>query len=52
MGGETKPRIHTSYPQLSSGPVGQQIQSIYTERLRQFTSGGQYEGQNLLSCVI
>jgi alpha-mannosidase len=49
MGGETAPRIQSSYPQLSSGPVGQQIESIYTDRLRQFTSGGQYEKHNLLS---
>lgn len=49
MGGETVPRIQSSYPQLSSGPVGQQIESIYTDRLRQFISDGQYEKHNLRS---
>ena len=49
MGGETTSRVESSYPQLVSGPVGQQIESIYTDRIRQFTSGGQYEKQNLLA---
>ena len=49
MGGESHPRaIASSYPKLASGPVGQHIQSIYKERIGQFRSGGQYEGQNLL----
>lgn len=52
MGGETSSRAPSQYPKLSAGPVGQQIQSIYTDRLRQFTSGGQYEKQNLLGWVI
>lgn len=50
MGGESASRstVSSSYPQLMSKPVGQKIESIYTDRLRQFTSGGQYERQNLL----
>ena len=49
MGGETSARIESSsYPKLSQGPVGQQIESIYTDRLRAFTSTGQYEKQYLL----
>ena len=49
MGGESTPRATTpsSYPQLMKKPVGQQIQGIYTDRLQQFTSGGQYEHENL-----
>ncbi|EXJ69120.1 alpha-mannosidase [Cladophialophora psammophila CBS 110553] len=49
MGGETSSRATSSYPRLSTHPVGQKIQSIYTDRLRQFTSGGQYEKENLLA---
>lgn len=49
MGGETSSRAASTYPKLSSGPVGQQIQGIYTDRLRQFSSGGQYEKDNLLA---
>ena len=41
---------NTSYPKLAQRPVGQQIRSIYTDRLRQFTANGQYEGHNLVSC--
>ncbi|KAI9728838.1 MAG: Glycoside hydrolase, 38 vacuolar alpha mannosidase [Cirrosporium novae-zelandiae] len=37
------------YPKLASHPVGKPIQRIYEDRLRQFTGGGQYAGQNLLS---
>lgn len=50
MGGETSARIiptSSSYPKLASKPVGQQIQSIYTDRLRQFTDGGQYYNEGL-----
>lgn len=36
-------------PQKPEHPVGQRIKGIYTERLRQFTATGQYEGQNLVS---
>ncbi|KAL9623961.1 MAG: hypothetical protein Q9160_001714 [Pyrenula sp. 1 TL-2023] len=52
MGGETHPRVvpaMSSYPKLATRPVGQQIESIYTDRLRQFTSGGQYSSQNLVA---
>ncbi|OCT50955.1 Alpha-mannosidase [Cladophialophora carrionii] len=48
MGGETSSRATSSYPKLVQRPVGKQIESIYTDRLRQFTSGGQYEHQNLI----
>jgi alpha-mannosidase len=41
MGGESRSRVVTSYPQLSKGPVGHQIEGIYRERLRQFTDGGE-----------
>lgn len=50
MGGETQSRaLYNPYPQLVSRPKGKQIESIYTDRLRQFTSGGQYEHQSLLA---
>ncbi|KIW66412.1 hypothetical protein PV04_05748 [Phialophora macrospora] len=48
MGGETSSRATSSYPKLVQRPVGKQIESIYTDRLRQFSSGGQYEQQNLI----
>lgn len=49
MGGDTQSRVTGTYslPKLSSGPVGQQISSIYKERLGQFTGHGQYDSQNL-----
>jgi alpha-mannosidase len=50
MGGETHTRpMASSYPKLSAGPVGQKINNIYRDRLGQFSSGGQYQGQDLLS---
>lgn len=52
MGGETPhlaPASAPSLPRLAERPVGQRITQIYTDRLRQFTSAGQYEGQNLVS---
>ncbi|KAF7713764.1 Alpha-mannosidase [Penicillium ucsense] len=53
MGGEAPHIVPTlasrSLPQLAERPVGQRINRIYTERLRQFTANGQYEGQNLVS---
>ena len=53
MGGETQRRASgSSYPKLSAGPVGKQIQGIYKDRLGQFTSGGQYESQYLLGYVL
>lgn len=36
-------------PGSLSAPVGQRITKIFTDRLRKFTSKGQYEGQNLVS---
>ncbi|KAL1651186.1 Glycoside hydrolase, 38 vacuolar alpha mannosidase [Diplodia intermedia] len=52
MGGETQlpSRMAPSkeYPKLAAGPVGKQIHKIYLDRLRQFTSGGQYESKGLL----
>ena len=54
MGGETYSRLtaSSSYPKMASGPVGQQIHNIYKDRLGQFTSRGQYEGQNLMGYAI
>ncbi|KAI9835170.1 MAG: hypothetical protein M1819_002540 [Sarea resinae] len=51
MGGETHRRLASTLPKLSAGPVGAPIQNIYRDRLRQFTSGGQYEKQNLQSVM-
>ncbi|KAL1635531.1 Glycoside hydrolase, 38 vacuolar alpha mannosidase [Neofusicoccum ribis] len=50
MGGETHLRMapQKEYPKLAAGPVGKQIHKIYLDRLRQFTSGGQYESKGLL----
>ncbi|KAL8781173.1 MAG: hypothetical protein Q9194_000489 [Teloschistes cf. exilis] len=47
MGGGNPAPPSTSLPKLSSGPVGQQIHSIYKARLGQFTSNGEYGSQNL-----
>ena len=50
MGGEVPFRpAPPALPRLAERPVGQRINSIYTDRLKQFTSSGQYEGQNLIS---
>jgi alpha-mannosidase len=38
----------SSYPKLVERPVGKQIHGIYLDRLRQFTSTGQYEKQGLM----
>ena len=52
MGGDTSTKATPrTYPKLASGPVGQQIHNIYRDRLGQFTSHGQYEGQNLQKYV-
>ncbi|KAK5939733.1 Glycoside hydrolase, 38 vacuolar alpha mannosidase [Knufia obscura] len=48
MGGRSTP-LGSSYPKLAERPVGKQIQSIYTDRLRQFTDQGQYREQSLLA---
>lgn len=49
MGGEKEVQIigRSSLPQLSAGPVGQQISGIYKDRLGQFAGDGQYKSQNL-----
>ncbi|KAI9710122.1 MAG: Alpha-mannosidase 2C1 [Bogoriella megaspora] len=52
MGGDTRVNYLTSsshYPKLAEHPVGKQIESIYTSRLRQFTDSGQYREQSLLA---
>ncbi|KAB8204468.1 galactose mutarotase-like domain-containing protein [Aspergillus parasiticus] len=49
MGGDVPRQAFSSLPRAPSGPVGQRIHGIYTDRLRQFTTNGQYEGQNLVS---
>ena len=49
MGGETSSRAtSSSYSKLVERPVGKQINHIYEDRIRGFTSGGQYEQQYLL----
>lgn len=48
MGGRSTP-VESTYPKLAVRPVGKEIQSIYTDRLRQFTSQGQYYEQSLLA---
>jgi alpha-mannosidase len=55
MGGDTNRNhimaVSREYPQLATGPVGKQINSIYKDRLRQFTDEGQYREQGLMACV-
>ncbi|KAL8738453.1 MAG: hypothetical protein Q9181_000767 [Wetmoreana brouardii] len=51
MGGGNLHTPATSLPKLAAGPVGQQIHSIYKERLRQFTNNGQYSSQNLQAAM-
>ncbi|GAM83502.1 hypothetical protein ANO11243_014900 [Dothideomycetidae sp. 11243] len=51
MGGEsrsTTPSQASAYPKLATGPKGKLIHSIYRDRLRQLTDGGQYREQGLL----
>lgn len=40
MGGGSRTRMATTLPLLAKKPIGQQIQSIYTNRLGQFTDSG------------
>jgi hypothetical protein len=40
MGGDSRNIAASTLPVLSKKPVGQQIQSIYTSRLGQFTDSG------------
>jgi alpha-mannosidase len=49
MGGEASQRAPSSYPKLVTRPVGQRPNNIYTDRLGQFTAGGQYGRYNLTS---
>ncbi|EDN07767.1 alpha-mannosidase [Histoplasma capsulatum] len=49
MGGDSRLPSTSSYPTLVHRPVGQKVWSIYKDRLRQFTDGGQYSGQNLVA---
>lgn len=42
MGGKPSNRRGTGLPVLSKNPVGQEIESIYTSRLRQFTDSGMH----------
>lgn len=51
MGGGAMSGVPSILPRTPQQPVGQRIKSIYTDRLRQFTQKGQYEGQNLVSYV-
>ncbi|KAL8951959.1 MAG: hypothetical protein Q9222_002082, partial [Ikaeria aurantiellina] len=51
MGGGNPQAPDTSVPKFSSGPVGQQIHSIYKGRLGQFTDNGQYSSQNLQAAM-
>ncbi|KAL8999670.1 MAG: hypothetical protein Q9169_001487 [Polycauliona sp. 2 TL-2023] len=51
MGGGKPQTPSTSLPKLVARPVGQQIHSIYKERLGQFTSDGQYSSQNLQAAI-
>ena len=51
MGGGIAPGSTSSYPKLAARPVGQLIENIYTDRIKQFTDGGQYQGQNLCAYV-
>ncbi|KAL4813967.1 glycosyl hydrolases family 38 N-terminal domain-containing protein [Aspergillus spinulosporus] len=48
MGGDVLRQTPSSLPRAPDGPVGQRIRSIYTDRLNQFTSKGQYQSQNLI----
>ncbi|KAI4262004.1 MAG: hypothetical protein L6R42_002812 [Xanthoria sp. 1 TBL-2021] len=51
MGGGKPQTPSTLLPKLAARPVGQQIHSIYKERLGQFTSNGQYSSQNLQAAI-
>ncbi|KAL4882791.1 glycosyl hydrolases family 38 N-terminal domain-containing protein [Aspergillus karnatakaensis] len=48
MGGDVLRQAPSTLPRASDAPVGQRIRKIYTDRLGQFTSSGQYESQNLI----
>ncbi|KAI9828731.1 MAG: Glycoside hydrolase, 38 vacuolar alpha mannosidase [Thelocarpon impressellum] len=48
MGGDSNSRAPSTYPKMADHPVGQKIQSIYKDRLGQFTGRGQYDTKNLV----
>lgn len=49
MGGEAPRRMPSSYPVFAERPVGAPIESIYRDRLQQFTATGQYQDHNLVA---
>lgn len=49
MGGGQVPAGFSDYPKLNFTPKGQQIRNIYQDRIKQFTSEGQYASKNLRS---
>ncbi|PKS12023.1 hypothetical protein jhhlp_001319 [Lomentospora prolificans] len=51
MGGGEESMSKSSYPVLAPRPKGQWITNLYRDRLNQFTSGGQYETENLRSML-
>ncbi|KAF8246413.1 hypothetical protein K440DRAFT_553516 [Wilcoxina mikolae CBS 423.85] len=53
MGGGGQPQSQeTGYPQLNFTPKGAQIRNIYQDRIKHFSSGGQYAGVNLRSMFV
>jgi alpha-mannosidase len=51
-GGRTRPQAESGYDLLNFTPKGKQIRSIYQERLRQLTDGGQYQSVGLRSMFV
>ncbi|KAI5790319.1 glycosyl hydrolases family 38 N-terminal domain-containing protein [Geopyxis carbonaria] len=51
-GGNKNPPSNPGYEKLNFEPKGQQIRSIYQDRIKQFTATGQYEGVNLRSMFV
>ncbi|KAI9845832.1 MAG: Glycoside hydrolase, 38 vacuolar alpha mannosidase [Sclerophora amabilis] len=51
MGGESKAKVSSTLPQLSSKPVGAKIHNIYRDRLNVFTGDNQYSKKNLRSML-
>jgi alpha-mannosidase len=53
MGGGGQPQPQdTGYPQLNFTPKGAQIRGIYQDRIKNFSSGGQYASVNLRSMFV
>jgi len=48
-GGQPQSSMSATYPKKAGLPVGKQITKLYEERLRMFTSNGQYASSSLLS---